>query len=170
MRVEDLRANSTIAGNVQAGDLKSVAPGSGRVAIGSRLADKQGAYPGSEISLISPEGRSTVVGTVPRIVTYTVGAVFEVGIYDYDKAFVVMPIEDAQQLLMLGDSVGIIEIQTSNPDRVELILRPLQPLVANRGVVVDWRQMNSALFSALDLERVVMFIVVSIIVLVAAFN
>jgi lipoprotein-releasing system permease protein len=170
MRLPDILANKTLTGNVVAGDFKSITPGSGRIAIGSRLADQLGAGPGSEISLISPEGRSTVVGTVPRIVTYTVGAVFEVGIYDYDKAFVVMPIEDAQQLLMLGDSVGIIEIQTSNPDRVEQILRPLQPLVANRGVVVDWRQMNSALFSALDLERVVMFIVVSIIVLVTAFN
>ena len=170
MRLSDILANKTLTSNVVAGDFKSITPGSGRIAIGSKLADQLGAGPGSEISLISPEGRSTVVGTVPRIVTYTVGAVFEVGIYDYDKAFVVMPMEDAQTLLMLGDSVGVVEVQTANPDRVEEILRPLQPLVAGRGVIVDWRQMNSALFSALDLERVVMFIVVSIIVLVASFN
>ncbi|MEO8546969.1 MAG: ABC transporter permease, partial [Sphingomicrobium sp.] len=88
MRMEDLRANKTINDNVKSGDIRSIAPGSDRVAIGSRLAEQLGAYPGSEISLISPEGRSTVVGTVPRIVSYTVGAVFEVGIYDYDKAFV----------------------------------------------------------------------------------
>ena len=170
MRVSDLLANKTLTSNVVAGDLKSITPGSGRIALGSKLADQLGAGPGSEISLISPEGRSTVVGTVPRIVTYTVGAVFEVGIYDYDKAFVIMPMEDAQQLLMLGDSVGIVEIQTNNPDKVQQILQPLQPLVRRTGVIADWRQMNSALFSALDLERVVMFIVVSIIVLVAAFN
>ena len=170
MRVEDLLANKTITSNVLAGDLKSITPGGGRVAIGSKLADQLGAFPGSEISLISPEGRSTVVGTVPRIVTYTVGAIFEVGIYDYDKTFVIMPMQDAQQLLLLGDSVGIIEVQTTNPDKVEQIMAPLQPLVAKNGVIADWRQMNSALFSALDLERVVMFIVVSIIVLVAAFN
>jgi len=170
MRLGDLMANKTITSNVVAGDLKSITPGSGRIALGSKLADQLGAGPGSEISLISPEGRSTVVGTVPRIVTYTVGAVFEVGIYDYDKAFVIMPMEDAQQLLMLGDQVGIVEIQTSNPDKVQQILQPLQPLVRRNGIISDWRQMNSALFSALDLERVVMFIVVSIIVLVAAFN
>ena len=170
MRVSDILANKTLTGHVVAGDFKSITPGSGRIAIGSRLADQLGAGPGSEISLISPEGRSTVVGTVPRIVTYTVGVVFEVGIYDYDKAFVVMPMQDAQELLMLGDSVGIIEVQTNNPDKVGEILQPIQPLVNGRGVLVDWRQMNSALFSALDLERVVMFIVVSIIVLVAAFN
>ena len=95
---------------------------------------------------------------------------FEVGIYDYDKAFVIMPMEDAQKLLMLGDQVGMVEIQTNNPDKVQQIVAPLQPLVGRSGVITDWRQMNSALFSALDLERVVMFIVVSIIVLVAAFN
>jgi lipoprotein-releasing system permease protein len=170
MRVSDLLANKTLTSNVVAGDLKSITPGSGRIALGSKLADQLGAGPGSEISLISPEGRSTVVGTVPRIVTYTVGAVFEVGIYDYDKAFVIMPMEDAQQLLMLGDQVGIVEIQTNNPDKVQEILQPLQPLVRRTGIISDWRQMNSALFSALDLERVVMFIVVSFIVLVAAFN
>jgi len=170
MRMEDLLANKTISGNVVAGDLKGITPGSGRVAIGSRLADQLGAYPGSQISIISPEGRSTVVGTVPRIVTYTVGAVFEVGVYDYDKIYAIMPMQDAQSLLMLGDSVGAIEIQTTDPDKVGQILAPLQPLVSRNGVIVDWRQMNSALFSALDLERVVMFIVVSIIVLVASFN
>ncbi|HKX91203.1 MAG TPA: lipoprotein-releasing ABC transporter permease subunit [Sphingomicrobium sp.] len=170
MRVQDLLSNETINSNVVAGDLRAITPGSGRIAIGSGLANRLGAGPGSEISLISPEGRSTVVGTVPRIVTYTVGAVFEVGIYDYDKAFVIMPMEDAQSLLMLGDSVGLVEVQTSDPDRVREILAPLQATVVRNAVVVDWRQMNSALFSALDLERVVMFVVVSIIGVVAAFN
>ena len=170
MRVQDILSNKTLTSNVIGGDLKSIIPGSGQVAIGSKLAEQIGAYPGSEISLISPEGRSTVVGTVPRIVTYTVGAVIEVGIYDYDKVFVIMPMQDAQNLLLLGDQVGAIEVQTSNPDRVEQILAPLQPMLRGRAMVVDWRQMNSALFSALDLERIVMFIVVSFIVLVAAFN
>jgi lipoprotein-releasing system permease protein len=170
MRVNDFLSNHTIDSNVVAGDLKSVAPGSGRVAIGSRLAEALGAYPGSEISLISPDGRSTVVGTVPRIVSYTVGAIFEVGIYDYDKAFVIMPMKDAQELLMLGDQVGMVEIQTNNPDKVQEIIAPLQPLVRGHGVIVDWRQMNSALFQALEVERVAMFVVLSLIVLVAVFN
>ena len=170
MRLEDIRGNPVIAGNVKSGDLRLIAPGSDRVAIGSRLAEMLGAYPGSQISLISPEGRSTVVGTVPRIVSYTVGAVFEVGIYDYDSAFVVMPMQDAQSLLLLGDQVSTVEIQTDNPDRVEQILAPLQPLVQGKGVLIDWRQMNSALFEALAVERVAMFVVLSLIVLVAVFN
>jgi lipoprotein-releasing system permease protein len=170
MRIQDIRANKTIMSNVVAGDMRTVTPGSGRVAIGSRLAETLGAYPGSQITLWNPEGRSTVVGTVPREVTYTVGAVFEIGVYDYDKAFIILPMQDAQQLLLLGDKVGIIELQTSNPDRVEQILAPLQPVVQGKGVIVDWRQMNSALFSALQVERVAMFVVLSLIVLVAVFN
>jgi lipoprotein-releasing system permease protein len=170
MRVEDIRANKTITSNVLAGDIRSVAPGSNRVAIGSRLADTLGAYPGSQITLWNPEGRSTVVGTVPREVTYTVGAIFEIGVYDYDKAFVIMPMQDAQQLLLMGDQVGMIEIQTSDPDKVQQILAPLRTMVQGKGVITDWRQMNSALFEALEVERVAMFIVLSLIVLVAVFN
>ena len=170
MRMSDILANKTITSNVVAGDLKSIAPGTNRVAIGSRLAEALGAFPGSEISLISPEGRSTVVGTVPRIVSYTVGAIFEVGIYDYDKSFVVMPMPEAQELLLLGDQVGMVEIQTSNPDKVQEIVAPIQKTVRGHGLIVDWRQMNSALFQALEVERVAMFVVLSLIVLVAVFN
>jgi lipoprotein-releasing system permease protein len=170
MRVPDLLANKTITSNVLAGDIRSVTPGSNRVAIGSRLAETLGAYPGSQITLWNPEGRSTVMGTVPREVTYTVGAVFEIGVYDYDKAFVILPMQDAQQLLLMGDQVGVVEIQTSDPDKVQQILKPLEPLVRGRGQITDWRQMNSALFEALEVERVAMFIVLSLIVLVAVFN
>ena len=170
MRLEDIRTNKVMNENVKAGDMKSVTPGSGKVAIGSRLAEMLGAYPGSEIALISPEGRSTPIGTVPRIVSYTVGAVFEVGVYDYDSAFVVMPMQDAQTLLMLGDDVGMIEVQTTNPDNVDAILTPLRPAVRGKGAIVNWKQMNSALFEALEVERVAMFVVLSLIILVAVFN
>jgi lipoprotein-releasing system permease protein len=170
LRLQDLRGNRVIAGNVKSGDLNSITPGSNRVAIGSRLAENLGAFPGRQISLISPEGRATVVGTVPRIVSYTVAAVFEVGIYDLDERYVVMPMQDAQDLLMLGDDVGMIELQTTDPDKVRQILAPLAPIVQGRGAIIDWQQMNSSLFEALEIERVAMFVVLSLIVLVAVFN
>ncbi|HEU4697180.1 MAG TPA: lipoprotein-releasing ABC transporter permease subunit [Sphingomicrobium sp.] len=170
MRVEDLRANRTLNEHIVAGDIRTVTPGSGNVAVGSRLAEQLGLYPGGQITLWNPEGRSTVMGTVPREVTYTVGAVFEIGVYDYDKAFVILPMHDAQELLLMGDQVGMIEVQTTNPDRVQEILAPLRKLVQGRAVVTDWRQMNSALFQALEVERVAMFVVLSLIVLVAVFN
>ncbi len=170
VRLEDIRTNRVMNENVKGGDMRSLVPGSGHVAIGSRLAEALGAFPGSEISLISPEGRATAVGTVPRIVSYRVGAVFEVGIYDYDNAFVVMPMEDAQTLLMLGNDVGIVEVQVTDPDNVAAILAPLQKLTQGRAIVTDWRQMNSALFEALEIERIAMFVVLSLIILVAVFN
>ena len=170
MRLEDIRGNKLIAGNIKSGSLNNVQNGNATVAIGSHLAAALGAYPGSQISLISPEGRDTPIGTVPRIVTYTVGAIFEVGVYDYDKAYVILPIEDAQSLLMMGNQVGQIEVQVTNPDKVGPILAPLQDVIRGKGILVDWRQLNSALFEALEVERIAMFVVLCIIILVAAFN
>jgi lipoprotein-releasing system permease protein len=157
-------------GKVLAGSLAALKPGSDTVGIGARLAEALGVSVGGEISLITPQGRSTPFGTVPRIVSYTVGAIFEVGLYDYDKAFVIMPIEDAQTFLMMGDAVGMVKVQTVDPDRVGDILAPLSAAVAGRAVVADWRSMNQSLFQALAVEQVVMFVILSIIILVAVFN
>ena len=166
----DILRNEALKGKVLSGSLEALRPGSGNVAIGVRLAEALGATVGGEISLISPEGRSTPFGTVPRIVSYKVAAVFEVGVYDYDKAFVVMPMEDAQTLLLLGDAVGMVEIQTVDADRVDEILAPVRQSVTGRAVVTDWRSMNASLFEALQIERVAMFVILSIIILVAVFN
>ena len=170
MQRKDILRNETLQGKVLQGSLEQLEPGSGKVAIGVRLAEALGAQVGGQISLISPQGRTTPFGTVPRIVSYDVAAIFEVGVYDYDKAFVILPIEDAQTLLMFGDSVQMVEVQTVDADRVGEILAPLARKVSSRGVVADWRSMNSSLFEALQVERVVMFVVLSIIILVAAFN
>ncbi len=170
MQVADIRANPSLRDNVVAGDLASVTPGSGRVAIGSRLAANLGLTVGSTVSILNPAGRSTPFGTVPRQLPYEVGAIFEIGVYDYDKAFVILPMEDAQQLLLLGDQVGMIEVKTEDPDRVGEILAPLAPAVANDAIVVDWRQMNASLFEALQVDRVVSFVILSLIILVAVFN
>jgi lipoprotein-releasing system permease protein len=170
MRPSDLQNNPIISSHVKSGQLVDIAPGSNKIAIGSGLAQSLGAYVGSEISLISPEGRDTPVGSVPRIVTYTVGAVFEVGVYDYDKQYIIMPMEDAQSLLLMGNQIGMIEVQVDNPDKVSETLAPLAPIVRGHGILIDWRQMNSALFSALEVERIAMFVVLSLIVLVAVFN
>ncbi len=170
MRVDDIRNNATLHSKILAGDLKALVPGSGNVGLGARLAEALGAQVGGEVSLISPAGQTTPFGTVPRIVSYRVAAIFEIGVYDYDKAFVLMPIEDAQTLLLLGDSVGMVEVQTTDPDNVAAILSPLLPKIGDKAIVTDWRQMNASLFEALAVERVAMFVVLSIIILVAVFN
>ena len=159
-----------IAPKVVVGRIAEVTPGAGNVAIGARLAEALGVDIGGQISLISPAGQSTPFGTVPRIVSYRVAAIFEVGVYDYDNAFVVMPISDAQTLLMLGDAVGMVELQTVDADKVDTILAPLKQQIRGAGELQDWRQMNASLFEALEVERVAMFVVLSIIIIVAAFN
>jgi lipoprotein-releasing system permease protein len=170
MRVADIRANPSIAPNVLVGNLADLVPGSGNVAIGARLAETLGAQVGGNISLISPDGQTTPFGSVPRIVSYRVAAIFEVGVYDYDKAFVVMPLEDAQTLLLLGDAVGMVEVETEDPDKVGPILAPLAENVGDKAVVTDWRRMNASLFEALAVDRIVSFTILSLIILVAAFN
>jgi lipoprotein-releasing system permease protein len=167
---QDILTNATMNRNVIAGSLSALRPGSENVAIGSRLAELLGLHIGSTITIVSPEGRTTPFGTLPRIVDYRVAAIFEIGLYDFDKAFVVMPIEEAQNLLMLGDAVAMVEVTTTDPDRVREILAPLAREVGGRAIVSDWKSMNSALFEALQVERVAMFVVLSIIVLVAVFN
>ncbi len=170
MRVEDIRNNVSIKDKVLVGNLADLVPGSNNVAIGKGLADALGAQVGGNISLISPDGQTTPFGSMPRIVSYKVAAIFEIGVYDYDKAFVIMPIEDAQTLLLLGDAVGMVEIQTVDADQVGPILAPLAAKVGDKGVVADWRTMNASLFEALAVDRVVSFVVLSLIILVAAFN
>ena len=170
MRVEDIRANPAIRGKVVLGRLDSVTAGSNNIAIGARLAEALGATVGSEISLVSPQGQTTPFGTVPRIVNYRVAAIFEVGIYDYDKAYTIMPLPDAQTFLLMGDSVGMVELETVDADKVGEILAPLAAKVAGIAVIADWRRLNAELFDALAVERVAMFVVLCIIILVAAFN
>lgn len=170
MLVSDLRSNNVLGGKVRAGNLASIVAGSERIAIGSGLAQKLGAQVGSTVTIINPLGRATPFGTVPREIGYTVGAIFEIGIFQFDEAYVIMPIQDAQTLLLSGDTVGMIEIKTEDADRVADIVQPLAQRVAGRAVISDWRQINSSLFEALAVERVAMFVILSIIILVAAFN
>ncbi|MBO9499691.1 MAG: lipoprotein-releasing ABC transporter permease subunit [Novosphingobium sp.] len=159
-----------LAAQKVSGSFAALTPGTSRVAIGARLAENLGARVGDTITIINPAGRSTPFGTVPRQVAYEVAAIFEVGVYDYDEKFIVMPMQDAQTLLLLGDSVQMIEVKTSNPDTVTETLAPLQRQLAGQAVISDWKTINSSLFEALQVERVAMFVVLSIIVLVAVFN
>jgi lipoprotein-releasing system permease protein len=155
---------------VKSGSLALLQPGSSNIAIGSQLAQALGASVGDTITIINPAGRSTPFGTVPREIAYRVAAIFEIGVYDYDQSFVVMPTEDAQTLLLTGDSVGMIEVTTDDPDHAAQILAPIARKLSGQAVVTDWKTLNASLFEALAVERVAMFVVLSIIVLVAVFN
>ena len=159
-----------VAPKIIAGKLADVKPDAGTVAIGKELALDLGAQVGDQITVINPAGRSTPFGTVPRQVSYTVAAIFEIGVYDFDKAFVVMPVKDAKTLLLMGDAINAVEVKVTDPDKVGDILAPLSRQLQGHAVVSDWKTINGSLFEALAVEQVVMFVVCSLIVLVAAFN
>ena len=156
------------------GDIRNLAQpgpdGMGRVAIGSRLAQNLGIRVGDVITIINPAGRTTPFGTTIRQVGYEVGAIFEVGIYTFDEKFVMLPLKDAQTLLLMGDSVAQIEITVDDPDKVGEILAPVADKLTGKAVIADWKAMNSTLFEALQVDRVVTFFALSFMVLVASFN
>ncbi len=152
------------------GDIGSLKVGSRTVAIGSKLAQNLGLRVGDTITIINPQGRTTPFGTSIRQVGYEVGAIYEVGIYTFDEKFVLMPLKDAQSLLLMGDSIAQIEVTVEDPDRVGQILEPVAARLTGRAVIADWKSMNSALFEALQVERVAMFFALSFMVVVAAFN
>ncbi len=170
MQVGDILDNPTLKGKTVDGDLALLRAGSERIGIGSRLAAKLGARVGTRVTIINPAGQTTPFGTVQREISYEVAAIFEVGVFDYDEAFVIMPIEDAQLLMLMGDEIGMIELKTVDPDTVAETLRPLQTRLSDKAMIIDWRSMNAQLFEALEIERIAMFVVLSIIVLVAVFN
>lgn len=164
---EDIAA---LGDKVLLGDIGSLQPDAGKVAIGSRLAANIGARVGDTITIINPQGRTTPFGTSIRQVGYEVAAIFEIGLYDFDETFVIMPMQDAQTLLLLGDTVGLIEVTVTDPDNVGEILQPVEDSLTGRAVIADWKQINSTLFEALEVERVAMGFVLSFMVLVASFN
>ena len=159
-----------LATKAVAGDFGQLQAGASKVAIGVRLAENIGARVGDSITIINPQGRSTPFGTVPRQIGYEVAAIFEIGVYDYDGAFVVMPMKDAQTLMLIGDTVGMIEVTVEDADEVGEILEPVQRAVQGRAVVSDWKTINATLFEALQVERAAMAFALSFMVLVAAFN
>jgi lipoprotein-releasing system permease protein len=169
VRSADLLKLPSIANNIRQGTLEGFDEGQG-VAIGRRLADQLSLRAGDSVTLVAPRGAVTPMGTTPRIKTYKIAAVFEIGMSEYDAAFVFMPLTEAQAYFNRAGDVTAIEVYTDNPDRVDRT-RKLVAEAANRPIfMVDWRQRNATFFNALQVERNVMFLILTIIVIVAAFN
>ncbi|MEP9366928.1 lipoprotein-releasing ABC transporter permease subunit [Xanthobacter sp. VNH20] len=166
---KDLRGLPSIANNIRQGSLEGFDQGQG-VAIGKRLADQLALRAGDNITLVAPRGAVTPMGTSPRIKVYKIAAVFEIGMSEYDSAFLFMPLPEAQAYFNRANDVNAIEVYIDNPDDVA-ILKPAIQAAAERPVyLVDWRQRNATFFNALQVERNVMFLILTLIVLVAALN
>jgi lipoprotein-releasing system permease protein len=169
VRAGDLTKLGSIANNIKQGTLEGFDDGQA-LAIGRRLADNLSVRAGDNITLVAPRGAVTPMGTTPRIKTYKVAAVFEIGMSEYDGAIVFMPLPEAQLYFNRAGDVTAIEVYTNNPDRIDTFRR-LVTEAANRPIfMIDWRQRNATFFNALQVERNVMFLILTLIILIAALN
>lgn len=169
MRVDDLSKLPSIAANIRQGTLEGFDEGQG-VAIGKRLADQLSIRAGDNIQLVSPKGAVTPMGITPRVKSYKVAAVFEIGMSEYDVGFVYMPLLEAQAYFNRNNDVTAIEVYLENPDRFAAYKKLVSDAAARPIFLVDWTQRNSTFFNALQVERNVMFLILTLIVLVAALN
>ena len=169
MRADDLNSLASVAQNVKQGSLEGFDDGEG-VAIGRGLADQLSVHAGDSITLVAPRGAVTPMGTMPRLKSYKVTAVFKVGMSDIDARFVFMPLAQAQAYFNHNGDVTTIEIFTNNPDRIGTFREAVTEAAERPVFLVDWQQSNSTFFNALQVERNVMFLIVTLIVLVAALN
>ena len=169
IREEDLRKLPAIGPNIKNGTLDGFDTGQGLV-IGARLANQLSVRAGDQMTLVAPRGAVTPMGTTPRIKTYKIAALFEIGMSEYDNVFVFMPLSEAQAYFNRPGDVSAIEVYTDNPDQIDRFRKLITEEAGRPVFLVDWRQRNATFFNALQVERNVMFLILTLIVLVAALN
>ena len=166
---EDLARRPVIAGNIRAGSLDQFgAPDS--VLIGTRLATRFGLTVGDRLTLVAPSGNVTAFGTLPRAKGYRIVGLFEIGMYEYDSNFVYMPLDAAQVFFREGDRASAIEVMLADPDALRAAVSQITSALGPGTRLRDWQAANSSFFTAIQVERNVMFLILTLIILVAAFN
>ena len=168
VRADALSSRETILKGIQ-GDLAAF-QGDDAVIVGYRLAEKLGLQIGDQIQLINPKGNATAFGMMPRIRSYKIVATFNVGMFEYDSSFIFMPLPAAQLYFQMPDAVTHLEVRLDNPDHVAKLRLSIAQIVGSAGRIYDWQQANSSFFNAIQVERNVMFLILTLIILVAAFN
>jgi lipoprotein-releasing system permease protein len=169
IRADDLKKLTSIADNIKQGSIEGFDENQG-VAIGQRLADQLSLHAGDAITLVAQHGAVTPMGVMPRIKKYEVRAIFEIGMSEYDASMVFMPIAEAQSYFNRDKDVTAVEIFTADPARIDQFRKAVTEAAGRPVFLVDWRQRNSTFFNALQVERNVMFLILTMIVLVAALN
>ena len=169
VREADLSKIPAVSSAIKSGTLEGFDDGTG-LALGKRLADSLGLQAGDQVTLQTPKGASTPFGTAPRSKSYTVKAIFEIGVTDFDNTMAFMPLTEAQAFFNRDGDVSLIEIYLDDADTVAEMREPLE-LAAERPILLtDWRQTNRTFFGALEVERNVMFLILNLIVIVATLN
>jgi lipoprotein-releasing system permease protein len=166
----DLRLMPSVARNIKLGSLTSFA-GPDAIVVGVTLAQRFGLGIGSRLTLISPEGAVTAFGTVPRVRAYRVAAIFDAGMNEYNSAYVFLPLEAAQIYFQKPSAVTEIQVFVSDPDQVGQINQAIRQAIPDVPArVIDWTQSNDSFFAAVTVEQNVMFLILTLIIVVAAFN
>ncbi|MFI4948497.1 MAG: lipoprotein-releasing ABC transporter permease subunit [Alphaproteobacteria bacterium] len=168
IRPNDIRARALIAGHIVAGSLAQF--GDDGVAIGDRLAHRLGLGVGGRVTLIAPEGTDTAFGTVPRLKTYRIAALFDVGYYEYDNSFIYVPLDAAQVFFRLPNAVSYLEVFVADADQSSAEAHLVAAALGGQVRILDWQHANSGIVAAVEIERNVMFLILTLIILVAAFN
>jgi lipoprotein-releasing system permease protein len=169
MRPQDLKTLTTVSSTLSEGALDHFAGGD-EVIVGQRLADKMRLIPGGTITLIAPQGDVTPFGTTPRVKTYRVAGTFNIGMSEYDQTFVFMPLDQAQLYFNMDRAVSGLEVMVQNPDDVEQMQTAIAQVSPSYTRIVTWKDVNSSLVGAIDVEKNVMFLILTLIILVAALN
>ena len=169
VRESDIVKLELVAGEVRQGTFEGFDAAEG-LAVGARMAGNLGLGVGDALTLVSPEGDITPFGSTPRVKAYPIVAIFEIGMSEYDSTIVFLPLAEAQLYFNLEGTVQTIEIFANDPDNVDALRAPIEEAAARQVFVTDWRQRNRTFFSALQVERNVMFMILTMIVLVAALN
>ena len=170
MRRADIDRIAVLAGNIKEGSLDAF-KGPHAIVVGTRFAQSFGVGPGDKVTLVSPRSQTTAFGSMPRLKAYRIAAVFEVGMYEYDSSFIYMPLEAAQIFFRTGkDAVTNLEVMLTSADDVVEARYQIGRAVAAPIRLIDWQQSNKSFFNAIQVERNVMFLILTLIILVAAFN
>lgn len=168
MRPEDLVKRRMFRDAISADDQKRMQAGG--ILIGRNLADNLGVGVGDAVTLLSSRGVVTAFGTVPRSKAYPIAGVFDVGMYEYNRSLVYMPLAEAQQFFMMPAAVNRLEVLVDNPDRVEIYRSQLHRILPRDIVIDDWKNAKGSLVGSLKVERNVMFTILTLIILIAVFN
>ena len=169
VRREDFLGRDLLRNAVKQGSLDGFDEGRG-VLIGGRMAARMGLGVGDRITLISPKGSPSAFGTVPRMKTYAVAGIFNVGMYEYDNTYIYMPLAQAQVYFRYPNAVSGFEVMVQDADQALALRRDVAAEVGSKAQVLDWQRVNSSFFTALQVERNVMFLILTLIIMVAAFN
>jgi lipoprotein-releasing system permease protein len=169
VRGPDMGRIRSIQNNIRQGTIADFDE-SGGVAIGKRLAESLSLQVGDQLTLITPRGASTPFGTAPRIKAYPIKAIFEIGMSEFDSTFVYLPLAEAQSFFNRDGDVTVIEVYLEDADKVDEARAAIDMAAERPVLITDWRQRNRTFFSALEVERNVMFLILTLIVLVAALN